>query len=191
MIFYHEITLLPGVDITLNFLWEILYQQIHLALVEVKENNGIQNIGVSFPEYDVKKFALGTKLRLFSKNKESLEKTDFKNKLRRIKDYVHLTSIREVPEKHKYLTFNRLQIKFNIECIARRKAKTTKITYEEALIALKKVKRKKIEKPFIHFKSLSNGHSFQLIIEKSEREKAVNIGFSTYGLSSVSTVPDF
>jgi len=191
MKFYHEITLLPGVDININFLWKVLYQQIHIALVEVKENSAIQNIGVSFPEYDIKKFVMGTKLRLFSKDKEFLEKADFTGKLCKIKDYVHLTSIKEVPENHKYIVFNRLQPKFVSECRCRRKAKRENISFEEALAALKDVKRKKIERPFIHIKSKSNGHSFQLIIDRSEREKEVDKGFTTYGLSPVSTVPDF
>ena len=36
---YIEMTLLPDADITLNFLWEKLYQQLHLALVEIQDSD--------------------------------------------------------------------------------------------------------------------------------------------------------
>ena len=48
---YIEITLLPSAEITLSFLWEKLYQQLHLALVEIQDSDKSVSVGVSFPKY--------------------------------------------------------------------------------------------------------------------------------------------
>ena len=63
---YLEITLLPDVDIALNFLIQKVYQQLHLKFVEMKDGNGSQPVGVSFPKYDTAANTLGDKIRLFA-----------------------------------------------------------------------------------------------------------------------------
>lgn len=54
MEYYQEITLRPGPEIPLNFLWTKVYTQIHLALVAQKDTPEGGSFGVSFPEYTVK-----------------------------------------------------------------------------------------------------------------------------------------
>ena len=98
MKFYVEITLLPSIETPINFLWEKVYQQIHLALVENQDSHGKVSIGVSFPEYDCKQFQLGNKLRLFSFSQEELEHLNIRKWLFRLRDYIHITDIRYVPE---------------------------------------------------------------------------------------------
>ena len=51
MKYYQEVTLLPNEEITPNFLWSKVYNQLHLALADVKNKNGIDGIGISFPQY--------------------------------------------------------------------------------------------------------------------------------------------
>ena len=58
MNYYQDITLLPDADIGLYFLWQKVYQQIHLALVENKSADNASAIGVAFPEYNVDKHHL-------------------------------------------------------------------------------------------------------------------------------------
>lgn len=53
MEYYQEITLRPGPEIPLNFLWTKVYTQIHLALVAQKDTPQGGSFGVSFPEYAV------------------------------------------------------------------------------------------------------------------------------------------
>ena len=48
MKYYQEVTLLPNEEITPNFLWSKVYNQLHLALADVKNKNGIDGIGISF-----------------------------------------------------------------------------------------------------------------------------------------------
>lgn len=61
MEYYQEITLRPGPEIPLNFLWTKVYTQIHLALVAQKDTPEGGSFGVSFPEYTVEEKAEGQK----------------------------------------------------------------------------------------------------------------------------------
>ncbi|NMU26494.1 type I-F CRISPR-associated endoribonuclease Cas6/Csy4, partial [Vibrio parahaemolyticus] len=51
MDYYQEITLLPDADISLGFIWQNVFQPVHLALVDNKIAGHQSAIAVSFPEY--------------------------------------------------------------------------------------------------------------------------------------------
>jgi len=51
--------------------------------------------------------------------------------------------------------------------------------------------KKKTKLPYINVKSLSSDREMKVFIEKSEEKESKNGLFSTYGLSSESTVPWF
>ena len=99
MKYYRELTLLPQEDINLYFIWQKLYQQIHLVLAENKRAGNASGIGVAFPEYNVDRYYLGKKLRLFAEDEKSLEQMNFEKWFYRLSDYVHLSYIKPVPEK--------------------------------------------------------------------------------------------
>ena len=193
---YVEITLLPDVDITLNFLWEKVYRQLHLALVEIQDSDKTVPVGVAFPgyRYDTEKNELGSKIRLFSPTIEKLEALNIDQWLSRLRDYVHVSSIRDVPEKNQsYTIFRRIQSKNNNHKMARRKAKREGISIEQALAYFKGRKEQYSLAPFVRIKSLSSNHQYRLIIiqEKANGSHCKGV-FSTYGLSkNGSTVPLF
>ncbi|MBA3581149.1 MAG: type I-F CRISPR-associated endoribonuclease Cas6/Csy4 [Gammaproteobacteria bacterium] len=192
MKFYIEATLLPDAEIGLNFLWAKIYQQIHLALVEIQDANKQVPIAVAFPEHDKSTLYLGKKLRLFANEQSQLDALDIRKWLARFSDYVHFTKVREVPASiSQYACFSRLQAKSNIERVARRKARRENITEQNALVLLKGFKDEKLKEPFIHLHSLSGGNDFRLFISKREVEQAVTGGFNLYGLSASATVPWF
>ncbi len=195
---YIEITLLPDVDITLNFLWEKVYQQLHLALVEIQDSDKTVPVGVSFPEYrcdtEENVYQLGSKIRLFSPTRETLEAVNINQWLSRLSDYVHASSIRDVPEKNKsYTIFKRSQPKNNNHKLARRKARREGISAEEAIAYFKSRKEQYSPAPFVRIKSLSSNNQYRVIIlqEKINGSHCEGV-FSTYGLSKIgSTVPLF
>ncbi|NOZ11974.1 MAG: type I-F CRISPR-associated endoribonuclease Cas6/Csy4 [Gammaproteobacteria bacterium] len=192
MKFYIEITLLPGAEIGLHFLWQKVYQQIHLGLVEIQGSSGEVPIGISLPQYNAEKQQLGNKLRLFAKDKQILEKMDVTKWLNRLTDYVHTTQIRGIPENRiAHAKFKRQQVKSSKERLARRKAKRNGIDYEQALVQLKAYDEKRVQTPFINIKSQSTGEQFRLFIEKLPAEKAQEGQFNSYGLSNKATVPWF
>lgn len=200
MNYYIEIELLKDTEITLGFVWKKLYAQIHLALVEVRDENNLVAIGLSFPNYQKDKFPLGEKLRLFAKTKEELERLNLAHWLKRLMDYVAMSEIQKVPDNvNSFVSFSRKRFKSNSEIrrLAKRYAKREDIPYEEALKKFieteeKYEKAKKENKlPYINMQSLSSNQELKIFIEKKEKQESKNGLFSTYGLSHESTVPHF
>ena len=197
---YIEVTLIDAADFSPYELWSEVYRQLHIGLAEIKNSDNKVNIGFSFPQYrfNVEKGVgfLGTKLRVFAKSKSDLEKLNIQKWLELLIDYVHITSIREVPENIKgYATYSRKQVKTNAERLARHRVKRGDIGFDEALVRYSNVVTK-TNFPYIEMKSLSTSDQqsekrFKLFIEKQPAEKTETQVFSTYGLSSVSSVPEF
>lgn len=190
---YQDITLLPGPEIPLHFVWEKLYQQLHLALVEIQDAQNQSPVGVAFPEYDADQHKLGSKLRLFSPTVELLDQLDIQHWAARLSDYVHITGIRDMPDRvDGYAFFRRIQPKSSNARLARRKAKRQGISYEQALAEIANHAEQQSTAPYIHIKSHSSDNRYRLIIGKSDQKTGSNTHhFSTYGLSATSTVPLF
>jgi CRISPR-associated endonuclease Csy4 len=213
MKYYIEITLIDNSDINFFSLWSKVFQQIHLGLVEIQDEQGCVPIGVTFPEYVIgeKYSVLGCKLRLFAEHEETLRQFNASYWLARLSDYVHCTSIRPVPEKLSgFATYQREHPKTNKERLARRYAKRHDMDFETALhstidLTAKALPnadyktqfrycdmpQKTIAVPFIRLTSLSGGQTFCLWIKKTVVAEPSGVAFSSYGLSAVSTVPEF
>ena len=205
MDYYQEITLIDQAEISPYVIWSKLYQQLHIALAEIKDGNNKVNIGVSFPQYIYEektdhqkaKVNLGKKLRLFSQSENALEQLNICKWLERLVDYVHVSSIREVPENKVtgYAIYKRKQFKTNAERLARHRVKRGDIGFDEALARYSHVV-KTTNLPYIDMLSLSTSDEqdkkrFKLFIEKKPAEKSETQVFSTYGLSSKASVPEF
>jgi CRISPR-associated endonuclease Csy4 len=192
MNYYQEITLLPNADINLYFIWQKLYQQIHLALVEKKTADNTSAIGVAFPEYNADRYSLGTKLRLFAEDEKSLEQMHFEKWFNRLSDYVHLSHIKPVPEKLTgHACFKHIKLKGNKEKLARRRAKRKGETLQQALSHFENFKAQCSNLPYINMTSQTNGQRFRLFIEKQAMEQPQTGLYSCYGLSNTTTVPLF
>ena len=200
MNYYLEVTLMENDQFSPYELWSQLYPQLHLALVEAKNADNKVNIGFSFPQYrfhqDKGVGFIGTKLRLFAESEADLKKLDIRRWLERLEDYVHVTSIREVPSDiRNYAIYKRKQVKTNAQRLARHRVKRGDIGFDEALARYSNVVTT-TNMPYIEMKSLSTSDQqsekrFKLFIEKQSAEKSETQVFSTYGLSSVSSVPEF
>ncbi len=197
MKFFQEISLIEQIEISSYFIWAKLYAQLHLAFVKQKDADDSIAYGVSFPDYlsykDKGQGGLGQRLRIFANTKEELEALKLSQSLERLVDYVRINPIESVPEHVAgYAMYQRSQVKSNPERLARRYAKRHHIHYEEALSLYEKMTSAMTNLPFIQMKSLSSGQTFKLFIEKSLVQN-VTLGrtFTTYGLSSVSIVPEF
>ena len=204
MQFYQEITLIDQAEISPYFIWSKLYTQLHIALAESKDTDNKVNIGVSFPQYIFEektegqkaKVNLGKKLRIFAQSEAELQTLNLKKWLDRLTDYVHMTSIREVPENVKgYAIYKRKQVKTNVQRLARHRVKRGDIGFDEALARYSNVLTT-TDLPYIQMLSLSTSDEqdkkrFKLFIEKQSAQQSVTQIFSTYGLSSESSVPEF
>ena len=191
---YVEVTLMPGIDVPLSFLWKKVFTKVHLRLVEVQDSNQNVPFGFSFPEYSENPLGIGNKFRVFSKTDHDLLDLDLAGNLSNYSDYVHLTRIRNVPEACTYARYRRAQPNGNLEKIARRKAMREGILYSEALKVLKRPDSNKSGSnvfPYIYMKSLSSNQDFCLFIKKEKAAFSQEFFFSTYGLSSICVVPEF
>lgn len=200
MNYYIEVTLMENEKFSPYQLWSQLYPQLHLALVEVKNADNKVNVGFAFPQYrfhqDKGIGFLGTKLRLFANYESDLKKIDIRKWIERLEDYVHITSVREVPKEIKgYAIYKRKQVKTNAQRLARHRVKRGDIGFDEALARYSKVVTT-TNLPYVEMQSLSMSDEhdkkrFKLFIEKQPAEQSETQIFSTYGLSSVSSVPEF
>jgi len=192
MKFYLDITLLPDAEANLGFLWQKVYGQLHLALVEMKNGDGNSEIAVSFPQYNEKKFPLGNKLRLLASTQEQLQKFDVAKWLNRLRDYSHWTSIKEVPLSiDKFARFKRVQFNTNVERLSRRRLKRKGGSIKQVIKHFDGFKDQKSNLPFVNMKSLSKNEQFRLFIEREEVDQAETGDFTCYGLSKTATVPWF
>ncbi len=197
MKYYQDITLLPDVEITLGFIWQKVYQQIHLALVDNKISENQSAIAISFPDYGGKAFPLGNKLRLLAETQAQLEQLTIDKWLSRLMDYCHIKSIKPVPSKiDKYACFKRKQFKSNLIKEAQRRAKHKNETLDEALAHFNHY-QKECELPFINMTSLSmpvnqeGSRNFKLFIQQEFLDEPRQGAFNCYGLSKTATIPWF
>lgn len=190
---YIDITLLPDEEIGHYFLWSKLYQQVHLALVEL----GSGQVGFSFPEYSRGQPRLGRKLRVFASTEDVMARLDLAKWLERISDYCHLSRIRTVPEHTQYALVSRKQFATNPERLARRRAKRKGEALEQAMAHFSGFAGDFTKLPFVDLESLSTAqpdkakHRFKLFIEQKLLSKPQQGDFSCYGLSKTATVPWF
>lgn len=192
MKFYQEISLLPNADIGVYFIWKNLYRQIHLSLVNNKASKNQSAIGAAFPEYNADKYSIGTKLRLFADNKDTLEQMQCDKWLTGLSDYVCLSPIKPVPDKLAgHACFRHIKLKGNKEKLARRRAMRKGETFQEALFHYTNYEEQQSKLPFINITSRTNGQSFRLFIEMQKMAQPQTGFYSCYGFSKTSTVPLF
>lgn len=200
MKYYFDITLVPNAEANLGFLWQKIFQQVHIALVDNKVGDNESAIALSVVDYGDKDFPLGSKLRLLAGSEDALVKLDIQQWLKRLSDYCHIKPIKNVPDDIKqYARFKRKPVK-SIERKAKRRAEHLKKPYAEALAYLVKEGRSaECKLPFINVESQDTkkrgeqgvSSQFLLFIERSLFEVPASGKFDCYGLSKTATVPWF
>ncbi len=207
---YQEITLLPDAESSLSFLWQKIYQQVHIALVEHKVDKQHSDIAVSFPDYGNKRFPFGAKLRLFAETDTRLQQLDIERFLLRFSDYVHIKSIQMVPSKIQHVSFIRQHVKGaariekDMQAKAELWAQKSGKSLSTCLAELEKTKpSSKRELPFIWMESQETKQKqpdanprFPLFVKKIEATEAQAgyyscYGFSVLGKTNLATVPWF
>ncbi|WP_324738021.1 type I-F CRISPR-associated endoribonuclease Cas6/Csy4 [Pseudoalteromonas sp. CuT4-3] len=200
MNYYQEVTLLPDAEIALGFIWKNVFQQVHIALVENKIAPNQSAIAVGFPDYKQTNFPLGSKLRLFAKDKAELEQLGISEWLTRLEDYVHVKAIKPVPADVTYVCFKRTHVKSaeridrDMQEKAKRWAAKSGQSLAQCLLELEKTKpvgHSKLPFIFLHSqetkrRSPHKNSKFPLFISKVEVNGSENGTFDSYGLSAKS-----
>lgn len=194
MKFYQEITLING-DKPLYVVWSDLYRQFHIALADLKNSQGIERIGVSFPEYKYeeisdkngksKTFAtLGTKLRVFAPEQTDLLLLDMSKWLERLSDYVHIKSISQVGNIMGHVVVRRYRYK-SLEKKAQDYAKLKNIGFDEALIHTRQYRQLPKSYPFILLKSETNQSEYRLSVWQETVTEEQMGNFNSYGMNNM------
>jgi CRISPR-associated endonuclease Csy4 len=208
MEYYQDITLLPDAEANLGFLWQKVFQQVHLALVENKIAPDQSAIALSMPKYGDSNFPLGNQIRLLG-SQQGLEALQVNWWLRKLLDYVHIKPIRPVPaDVTQYACFKRKHrlgeagTEKKLERKARYLAEKFGEDYEKLLKTLLKdqVAGHKDKLPFIRVVRNKaedpEANSFPLFISMDILDQPKVGTFNCYGLSSLisgklATVPLF
>lgn len=201
MKYYQDITLLPDVEVSLGLIWEKVYQQIHLLLVENKRAENQSQIGLSFPTYGDKTFPLGQQLRLLAESEDHLVQANVNQWLQRLSDYVHVKSIKPVPaDVTEYACFTRCNPKSQQRRLKQLDHRTNYLAQKHGVdeATMRAELLASIEKssgisrlPYINVQSLSTSaephqrHKFMIFIQcdKSNSLEKDSKTFTCYGLS--------
>lgn len=196
MNYYLELTIIGNPELTPYQIWSKLYTQLHLAFVEQKDAQGKTVYGVSFPQYrtlaDKKIAYLGYKLRVFAPTEQALSALNLDKWLERLVDYIHISSIRSVPNDIKgYANYYRATPKMILDERITHQAKRHGVPYHKAAERFEGYKEQSLVYPHIQLTSQTNHQSYPLYIGKQTAEVLTDGRFGTYGLSRTSSVPEF
>lgn len=207
MKYYLDITLLPDAEANLGFLWQKVFQQVHIALVDNKVGERESPVAISIVRYGEEAFPLGNKLRLFAANEEQLSQLNIGKWLSRLTDYCHVSYVNQVPANViQFARFKRQRVKgearlaSQLEKKAKHIAEKFDLNYKKCFGELKlNSQYSKSSLPFVYVESqetkkrLGNVKQsvFPLFIERELFSQAVAGKFDCYGLSKTATVPWF
>lgn len=196
MNYYLELTIIGNPELTPYQIWSKLYTQLHLAFVEQKDAQDKTIYGVSFPQYrtlaDKKIAYLGYKLRVFAPTEQALSALNLNKWLERLTDYIHISSIRSVPNDIKgYANYYRATPKMILDERITHQAKRHGVPYHKAAERFEGYEEQSLVYPHIQLTSQTNHQSYPLYIGKQTAEVLTDGRFGTYGLSRTSSVPEF
>ena len=185
---YIDIRVIPDAETGTPQLLGALYDRLHRALVRDRKDS----IGVSFPQYSLNPRAIGNILRLHG-SADALEclmgNDDW---LKGMRDHVCTVGVQPVPQGATHRNVQRKQFKTNAKRLRRRRMHRKSETAEEAVRAIPDTVERRPDLPYIHLRSLSTGQTYCLFIHLGpSRDIAIPGAFSSYGLSTSTTVPWF
>lgn len=184
---YVDIKVMPDPETGVPQLLGALYDRLHLALVE----QGLDNIGISFPSYSLNPRTLGATLRLHGSDiaLQQLMQLDW---LKGMRDHVRATPVAAVPADAQHRTVQRKQFKTSAERLRRRRMRRKGETAEQAKAAIPVSMERRPNLPYLHLRSRSTQQAFCLFIELGKPQSHATEGtFNSYGLASHATIPWF
>ncbi len=181
---YINIRVLPDPEFTASVLMDALFAKLHRSLGKLSQGN----VGVSFPEHGR---LLGSVLRLHG-TAEALRSLQASHWYKGLSDYTEQSDILPIPADTMFRTVRRVQVKSSAERLRRRSVKKGWLTEQQAQEKITFAQEKRTALPAIQMKSTSTGQVFLLFIEHGPVVHRGVVGhFSSYGLSSTTTIPWF
>lgn len=194
--YFIEITCLPDEDVSTGFVLGKIMDVLHLCLVNLEKQLGVNPVGISFPGYRYGEDSapqIGVKIRLFSRDAAHLESLGLASQLRRFDDYVHIRSVSRLERPNvRFAIFKRVQPKSSKERLIRRQMKRTGQPEDVVRAQYQDFSEQHTKLPYVNMQSHSSANPFRLFVQKQEAVQTdAEWQFSSYGLSSTVPVPDF
>lgn len=185
---YVEIRLRADPEIAPHQLLSSLYGRLHRALVQLAS----RDVGVSFPDYDVQRPSLGTRLRLHG-SAQSLHHLMSTTWLAGMRDHVDVMPIADVPARATHCRVSRVQAKSSPARLRRRAMRRHGLDVTSAEQRIPDTAAEQLKLPFVVIGSCSTGQpSFPLFIRQEGGVSGAVAGeFNSYGLGRGATVPWF
>ena len=180
---YIEIKIKPDAEMRENELLNKVYSKFHKALFELKS----QNIGVSFPDYQIK---LGRRMRIHG-NQAALKTLQEKNWLGGLMGYCQISDIQAIPVKVEYRVLSRIRRKMTTSRL-KRVIQRKSIKQEEIRAYKAKMFQESLTEPYLELKSVSTNQLYRRYIHFSKVTKTAQKGkFDAFGLSKTGSIPWF
>jgi len=181
---YQDLRVLEDAETAGHVLMAQLFQRLHQFLQRAAGGR----IGMSFPDV---KLTLGNRIRLHGtlEDLNSLQRCDWQHGLR---DYVSCGNIVAIPDVTGWRSVRRVQVKSSAERLRRRSVSKGWLSESDARENISLMNEQRSDLPFLFIRSGTNGNAYPFFIEHGPlRTAPVQGGFSSYGLSSTSTIPWF
>lgn len=193
---YIQITLIPeeASGITAPILMSYVMERLHRIFVNIKDRKDRIPVGISFPEYDEHEPSLGKLLRLHGKE-EYLDAMSVNKGMEPLKDYLHISSQRPVPERllKGYVAYRRIRHDHSREKLIRRQMRRHGISHEQAKKAYENYDRDPFpEYPFVLMPSKSTGsQKYPLYLQQIFLNEPGENYFNTFGINPSAGVEYF
>jgi CRISPR-associated endonuclease Csy4 len=183
---YVDVQVLPTPEIGEAHVMNTLAAKLHLMLAEFQSDD----IGVSFPGYQLRPPRLGNVLRLHS-SRSRLEQLMSRPWMLGLYDYVRIVGVAPIPKTGSHCSVRRIQVRSSAERIRRRQMRRHGWSAEEAQVRIPDTVERRLNLPFLSLRSSSTGQLFHLFIEQRQAGSPAPGRFNAYGLSQAATVPWF
>ncbi len=183
MDYYIDVKIKSDGEMRENVLLNKVFTQFHKTLFDL----GVNSIGVSFPNYQVK---LGDIIRIHG-TQNDLEKLHSTKWVSSVADYCNVLAITPIPEVVRYRTVSRKQANMSSAKL-RRLIKRGTITNEEAKNYKAKMFTQGLDNPYLELESSSNGQKYRCFINFGKlTDTPVKGNYNKFGLSNSVTIPWF
>ncbi|MEB0077986.1 type I-F CRISPR-associated endoribonuclease Cas6/Csy4 [Pseudomonas sp. CCI3.2] len=184
---YLDIGLRPDPEFSPAQLMNALFGKLHRALAGLPS----PAIGISFPDVQPARPALGDRMRLHG-SAAGLHQLLAQPWLTGLSSHVQLGDVTGVPDEVQYRNVCRIQVKSSAERLRRRLMRRHSLTADEAQQRIPDSVESCLTLPFISLRSQSTEQAFRLFIHHGPLQKKPRNGtFNAYGLGHGATIPWF
>lgn len=182
---YLDIHLLPDPEFAPDQLLRALFGKLHRALVHLADGS----VGISLPGHSAR--GTGSHLRLHG-SLTALTQLQALDWLTGMRDHIRLGELATVPAGCQHRVVRRVQVDSSPQRLRRRLMQRHDLNEAAAYQRIPDTSARRTDLPWVEMRSQSSGQRFRLFIQHGPLQNTPCTGsFTSYGLSSATTIPWF